>query len=53
MCDSFLVPPGTRIPRLLGVKNYLSNYFAMFILLTLSLLRGELPSPDYFGIGNI
>ena len=31
---------GTRIPRLLGVWNYLNNYFAMYTRLTLPYTRG-------------
>ena len=29
----------TRIPRLLGLKNYLNNYFAMYIRLMRSRMR--------------
>ena len=48
--------PYTRIagiPRLPGVRIYLKNYFAMFILLTGSRIRVELPSPAYFRLGII
>ena len=31
---------GTRIPRLLGVRDYVNNYFAMFTRLTLTYTRG-------------
>ena len=31
---------GTRLPRLLGVTNYLNNYFAMYTRLTLPYTRG-------------
>ena len=30
---------GTRIPRIVGVQNYLNNYFAMYIRLTLANMR--------------
>ena len=36
---------GTRIARLLGVKHYLKNYFAMYTRLTLSRIPEELASP--------
>ena len=40
---------GTRIPRPLGVKNYLNNYFAMYKRPTRSRIRVELASPVYLG----
>ena len=30
MCYAFLYTGGTRIPRLLELKNYLNNYFTMY-----------------------
>ena len=39
---------GPRIPHLLGVKNYLNNYFAMYTRLTRSHLHADLASPTYF-----
>ena len=41
---------GTRIPHLLGVRNYLKNYFAMYTRLTRSRIRLELASPTYLGL---
>ena len=43
---------GTRIPCLLGVKNYLNNYFA-YKRLSSSRKRVELASPAYLGFGII
>ena len=40
---------GTRIPRLLGVRNYLNNYFA-YKRLTTSRIRVELEAPAYLGL---
>ena len=45
--------PYTReihIPRLLEVKNYLNNYFAMYTCLTRVRIRVELASPAYCGL---
>ena len=36
---------GTRIPRILGIRNYLKNYFAMYKRLTRSRIQVELTSP--------
>ena len=44
---------GTRIPRLLGFKNYLNNYYAIYKRLTRSRIGVELASPDYLGLGII
>ena len=44
---------GPRIPCLLGVRNYLNNYFAMYKRLTHSCIRVELASFDYLGLGII
>ena len=44
---------GTRITRLLRVRNYLNNYFAMFTRLTYSRICVELASPAYLGLGII
>ena len=43
----------TRIPRLLGVKNYLNNYFTMYKRLTRFRIRVILASPAYLGLGII
>ena len=53
MCSLF---PYTRIirnPRLLGVKNYLNNYFAMYTYLTHFRIRVEHTSPAYLGLSII
>ena len=52
---SYALPytPGTRIPRLLGIKNYLNNYFAMYPQLTRSPIRVELATPASLGLGII
>ena len=42
---------GTRISRLLGVKDYLNNYFAMYKRLTSSHIYVELASLTYLGLG--
>ena len=47
------VSRGTRIRRLLWVKNYLKNYFAMYKHVTHSRIRVELVSPAYMGLGII
>ena len=44
---------GTRIPRLLEVRNYLNNYRAKYKYLTRSRIRVELASPAYLGLGVI
>ena len=44
---------GTRIPCLLGFRNYLNNYVANYTCLTRSRIREELTSPAYLGIGII
>ena len=44
---------GTRILRLLWVRNYLNNYFAMNKSLTRSRTHMELASPAYLGLGII
>ena len=49
MSDAVPYKRGTRIPRLLGVRNYLNNYFAMYKRLTRSRIRVELASPGYMG----
>ena len=41
---------GTHIPRLLGVSNYLNNYFAMYTHLTRSRIRVELASRTFLGL---
>ena len=39
----------TRIPRLLGVRNYLNNYFA-YKGLTCTRIHVGLPSPAFMGL---
>ena len=36
---------GTRHPRLLGIRNYINNYFAKYTRLTHSRIQVELASP--------
>ena len=38
---------GTRNSRLLGIRNYINNYFAMYTHLTHSRIHVELASPEY------
>ena len=38
----------TCIPRLLGVSNYLNNYFAIYTRLTRLHIQADLASPTYF-----
>ena len=42
---------GTPIARLLGVRNYLNNYFVIYTRLTCSRICVELASPGYMGFG--
>ena len=44
----FPYTPILRIPRLLEIKNYLNNYFAMYTCLTRFRIRVNLASPAYF-----
>ena len=53
MSDVLLYSRGTRIPGLLVVRNYLSNYFAMYTRLTHSRIRVELAPPAYLVFGII
>ena len=53
MSDTFPDTRGTRMPRLLGVRNYLNNYLAMYKRLTRSGTRVELASAAYVGLSNI
>ena len=46
MYDALPYMRGTRILRLLGVRNYLNNYFA-YKRLTRSRIQVELASPVY------
>ena len=41
---------GTRIPRRLGFKNYLNNYYDMYKRLTRSRVSVELVSPTNLGL---
>ena len=49
MPDALPYTRRTRIPRLLGVKNYLNNYFA-YNRLSVSLTLVELAAPAYLGL---
>ena len=53
MCDALPYTRGTRIPRLLGVRNYLNNYFTMYKRLTHSRIRVELVFSAYLWLGII
>ena len=53
MTDAFQYTHGARIHRLLGVRNYLNNYCAMYKCLMRSRIRVELASPAYMGLGII
>ena len=53
MSDTLPYTSGNRIPRLLGVKNYLNNYFSMYKRLTRSCIHVELASLANLGIGII
>ena len=44
---------GAHIPRLLCIKIYLNNYFAMYTCLTRSGIRVELASHAYLGLSII
>ena len=52
MPDALPYTRGSRIPRLLGIRNYLNNYFAMYKRLTHSRIRVVLTSPAYLGVRN-
>ena len=47
MSDALPYARETRIPRLLGAKNYLINYFAMYTCLTRFRIRVKLASTPY------
>ena len=49
MPDELLYMRGTRIPRLLTVKNYLNNYFMMYKRLMRSLISVDVSSHAYLG----
>ena len=53
MSDALPYRRGTRIPHLLGVRNYLNNYFVMYTRLTRSRIRVELASRTDLGLGII
>ena len=52
MSDELSYTCGTRIPCILGVKNYFNNYFA-YKPLKRSRIRVQLASPAYLGLGII
>ena len=43
----------TLIPRLVGVNDYLNNYFTMYKRLTCSRIRVKRASPANLGLGII
>ena len=49
MSDTLPYAHETRIPCLLGVKNYLNNHFAMYTWLSCSRIREYFSSPAYLG----
>ena len=51
MCDALTYRRGSRILRLLEVRNYLKNYFATYKRLKLSRTRVKLASPAYLVLG--
>ena len=53
MSDVLSYTRGTRIPRLLVVRNYFNNYFAKYTRLPHSRIRTELASPAYLCLGII
>ena len=50
MSDVLSYTRGTRIPHLLGDRNYLNNYFANYTRLTHPRIRVELGSSAYLGL---
>ena len=50
MSDALPYTGEARIPRLLGVKNYLNNYFAMLTCLPRIRIGVKLASLDYLGL---
>ena len=50
MSDALPYTGETRIPRLLGVKNYLNNYFTMYTCLTRFRMDVNLASLVYLGL---
>ena len=53
MSDALPYMRGTRIPSLVGVRNYLNNYMANYTRLTHSRVRVELASTVCLGLGII
>ena len=53
MADALPYTRGSRIPHLLGVRNYLKDYFAKYKRLRRSHIRAELASSTYLGFGII
>ena len=51
MCDAHPATYGTRKCPLLGFRNYLNNYFAMYKRVTPSRLHVQLASVAYVGLG--
>ena len=50
MSDALPYTPETRIPRLLGFKNYLNDYFSMYKRRTRSRIRVKDASDAYLGL---
>ena len=53
MSDALPYTHGTRIPRLIVVRNYLNDYLANYTRLKHSLIRVELAFPAYLLLGII
>ena len=53
MSDALPYRHGIRIPRLLGLKNYLHNYFTVYTRLTRFLIYAKLEAPTNLGLGII
>ena len=50
MSDALPYTDGTRIPRLLAVRNYLKNYVAIHKHMTRFRIGVQLGSPVYLGL---
>ena len=50
MSDALPFTRGTRIPRLLEVRDYLNIYFSMYTCLTSSHIFADLASAAYLGL---
>ena len=52
MSDALPYMRGIRIPRLLGVRYYLNNYYAMYTCLKRSRISEETRIPRQLGVSN-